>query len=122
MSYPFRSQYQYDRTPGRRRVVITGLGAVSAAGVGVKPLWESLLANRGSVGRVTRYESSGMPITIAGEVRDFDATRYIPATLKPKRMARHTQFAVIAAQEALADAVHRAVRRGRGGRLLDGHE
>ena len=104
MSYPFRSQYQYDHVPGRRRVVITGLGAVSAAGVGVKPLWESLLANRGSVGRITRYKSDGMPITIAGEVRDFDAARYIPAALKPKRMARHTQFAVIAAQEALADA------------------
>lgn len=104
MSYPFRSQYQYDRMPSRRRVVLTGLGAVSAAGVGVKPLWESLLAGRGSVRRITRYRSDGLPITIGGEVHDFDATRYIPAGLKPKRMARHTQFAVVAAQEALADA------------------
>lgn len=104
MNHPFRSQYQYDRTPSRRRVVITGLGAVSAAGVGVKPLWESLLAGRGSVGEVTLYKSEGMPVSIAGEVRNFDPTRYIAPALKPKRMARHTQFAVVAAQEALADA------------------
>lgn len=104
MSYPFRSQYQYDRVPSRRRVVITGLGAVSAAGVGVKPLWEALLAGRSCIGPVTRFKTEGMPITIAGEVKDFDAGRYIPATLKPRRMARHTQFAVIAACEALADA------------------
>ena len=47
-----------------------------------------------------------MPITFAGEVKDFDAARYIDASLRPKRMARHTQFAVIAAREALA-AGHR---------------
>ena len=104
MSYPYQSRLQYDRIPGRRRVVITGIGAVSAAGVGVKPLWESLLAGRGSVGRVTHYNAEGLPISIAGEVRDFDPASYIPAALKPKRMARHTQFAVVAAQEAVADA------------------
>ncbi len=90
--------------PVRRRVVITGIGAVSAAGVGVKALWDSLLAGRGSVGRVTLYKPEGMPVSIAGEVRNFDPSSYIPAALKPKRMARHSQFAVVATQEALADA------------------
>ena len=104
MSDRFTSQYQYDRVPSRRRVVITGLGAVSAAGVGVKSLWESLLACRSSVGPITLYKAEGLPVTYGGQVRDFEPTKYIASTLKPKRMARHTQFAVVAAQEALADA------------------
>ena len=104
MSYPFRSQYQYDRVPSRRRVVITGLGAVSAAGVGVKPLWEAVLANRSCVGPITLFKSVGLPVTYGGQVRDFEPIRYIPAALRPKRMARHTQFAVVAAQEAIADS------------------
>ncbi len=85
-------------------MVITGLGAVSAAGVGVKPLWESLLAGKSSVGPITLYRAEGLPVTYGGQVRDFEPAKYIPAALKPKRMARHTQFAVIAAQEALADS------------------
>lgn len=104
MSYPYRDQYQYDRVPSRRRVVITGLGAVSAAGVGVKPLWEALLSGKSCIGPLTRIKPEGMPISIAGEVRDFDPAKYLNPALRPKRMARHTQFAVVAAQEALADA------------------
>ena len=95
---------QYDPLPSRRRVVITGIGAVSAAGVGAQTLWEAMLAGRGCVGMITQYDSAGLPITIGGEVKDFDATKYIAAAIKPKRMARHAQFAVVAAQEALADA------------------
>ncbi len=104
MSYPHRSHFQYDRTPSRRRVVITGVGAVSAAGVGVKPLWDALLAGRSCVGPITLYKVEGLPVRYGGQVPDFEPAKYIPAALRPKRMARHTQFAVIAAQEALADA------------------
>ena len=85
-------------------MVITGLGAVSAAGVGVKPLWEALLACRSCVGPITLYKVEGVPVRYGGQVPDFEPAKYISAVLRPKRMARHTQFAVIAAQEALADA------------------
>ena len=46
MNYPYRSHFQYDQAPGRRRVVVTGLGAVSAAGVGAKALWDALMEGR----------------------------------------------------------------------------
>lgn len=104
MNYPHRSHFQYDRVPSRRRVVITGIGAVSAAGIGAKVLWDALLAGLSCVGPITRYNPDGALAAIGGEVRDFDPARYIDAILRPKRMARHTQFAVIAAKEALNDA------------------
>ncbi len=103
MSYPYRSQYQYDRVPGRRRVVVTGMGAVSAAGVGTKALWDALLAGRSCIGRISQ-PAAGLPISVAGEVRDFDATRHIEAWQRPRRMGRVMQFAVAAGREAFLSA------------------
>ncbi len=104
MNYPFSSQYQYDRLPQRRRVVITGMGAVSAAGVGTKALWDALLEGRSCIGRITQPVAHGLPISVAGEVKNFDPTRHIESWQRPKRMGRVTQFAVAATREALRDA------------------
>lgn len=87
-----------------RRVVITGVGAVSAAGVGMPALWQALLEGRSGIGPITLFDPSGGPSRIAGEVKNFDPVKLIDARLKPKRLARQAQFALVAAAEAAEDA------------------
>ena len=91
------------RSPSRR-VVVTGLGALSAAGLTKEALWESLLAGRSGIGPVTRFDASGMSSRIAGEVKDFDPVAMIDPALKPRRMSRQTQLGVVAAMQAIEDA------------------
>jgi len=88
----------------RRRVVVTGLGALSAAGLTKEALWESLLAGRSGIGPVTHFDSTGMSSRIAGEVKGFEALKIIDPALKPRRMSRQTQLGVVAAMQALEDA------------------
>ena len=91
------------RSPSRR-VVVTGLGALSAAGLTKEALWESLLAGRSGIGPVTRFDASGMSSRIAGEVKDFNPIHTIDPALKPRRMSRQTQLGVAAAMQAIKDA------------------
>ena len=86
-----------------RRVVITGLGAVTPLGLSVAETWEGLLAGRSGVATITQFDASTYPIRIAGEVKGFDPTRYINFK-EARRMARCSQFAVAAGLEAMADA------------------
>ena len=88
----------------RNRVVITGMGVVAPNGIGLEPFWESLLAGRSGVGPITLFDASDLKSRIAGEVKNFDPFDYIEPELKPKRMARHTQFAYAATVMALQDA------------------
>ncbi|HWM23623.1 MAG TPA: beta-ketoacyl-[acyl-carrier-protein] synthase family protein [Chthoniobacterales bacterium] len=88
----------------RNRVVITGMGVVAPNGIGLEAFWKSLLAAKSGVGPITLFDASNFNSRIAGEVKDFDPFDYIEAELKPKRMARHTQFAYAAAMMALTDA------------------
>ncbi|MER3468395.1 MAG: beta-ketoacyl-[acyl-carrier-protein] synthase II, partial [Thermoflexus sp.] len=84
-------------------MVITGMGALSPLGLSVPELWEGLLAGRSGIGPITQFDASGLPVRIAGEVKGFDPT----VALSPKearRMARCSQFAVVAALEAVRDA------------------
>lgn len=85
-------------------MVVTGLGALSAAGLTKEALWESLLAGRSGIGPVTRFDASGMSSRIAGEVKDFYPLQTIDPALKPRRMSRQTQLGVVAAMQAIADA------------------
>jgi beta-ketoacyl-acyl-carrier-protein synthase II len=87
---------------GRPRVVITGLGSVTALG-SVKSLWEGLKAGRSGVRRVETIPIEHVPVKIAGEVRDFDPTLYIDRK-EARRMGRASHFAVAAASMALEDA------------------
>jgi len=89
--------------PEDRRVVITGMGALSPLGLDVRSFWEGLIAGRSGIGPITQFDASGLPVRIAGEVKGFDPT----VVLSPKearRMARCSQFAVVAAWEAVRDA------------------
>jgi 3-oxoacyl-[acyl-carrier-protein] synthase II len=88
----------------RNRVVITGMGILAPNGIGNEEFWESLVAGRSGIGPITLFDASDLKSRIAGEVKDFDPHNYIEAELKPKRMARHTQFAYAATMMALEDA------------------
>lgn len=88
----------------RNRVVVTGMGVLAPNGIGLKAFWTSLLAGESGIGPITLFDASGFKSRIAGEVKDFNVFDYIEPEVKPKRMARHTQFAYIAAMMALKDA------------------
>ncbi|MER7394198.1 ketosynthase chain-length factor [Streptomyces sp. NPDC000151] len=89
---------------GRRRpAVVTGLGVVAPTGIGVRDHWNSVLAGKSALGRITRFDPSTYPVRVAGEVPDFEAREQIPRSLV-SRTDRYTHFALAAAQAALADA------------------
>jgi 3-oxoacyl-[acyl-carrier-protein] synthase II len=89
-----------------RRVVITGLGPVSALGQGVGPTWESVIAGRAAVAPIAAFDATGFAARIAGEVRDFDIKRFVPKSYRKatKVMARDIELAVAAADFAARDA------------------
>jgi 3-oxoacyl-[acyl-carrier-protein] synthase II len=87
---------------GRPRVVITGLGAVTALGP-VKTLWDSLKAGRSGIRHIETIPIDHVPVQIGGEVRDFDPTKYIERK-EARRMGRASHFAVAGAKMALDDA------------------
>jgi 3-oxoacyl-[acyl-carrier-protein] synthase II len=86
-----------------KRVVVTGLGAVTPVGLDAPSTWAAMLEGQSGVGKVTLFDASEYPVQIAGEVKGFDATGRIEAK-ELRRMDRYTQLGVIAAQEAFADA------------------
>ena len=88
----------------RNRVVITGMGVLAPNGIGLEAFWDSLLNGRSGIGRITLFDPSNLKSQIAGEVKNFNPSEYIEPELKPKRMARHTQFAYAATMMALQDA------------------
>lgn len=87
----------------RRRVVVTGLGIVSPVGNTVKEAWANITSGRSGIGAITRFDASGFPVRIAGEVRGFDVSAY----LSPKEARRYDLFihyGLAAASDALRDA------------------
>jgi 3-oxoacyl-[acyl-carrier-protein] synthase II len=84
-------------------VVVTGLGAVSPCGHDVASTWDAMVHARSGIGPVTKFDASGLPSAIAGEVRGFDAAARFGAKAA-KRLGIFQQFALAAADEALADA------------------
>jgi 3-oxoacyl-[acyl-carrier-protein] synthase II len=87
----------------RRRVVVTGLGLVTPLGIGVDANWAGLSAGRSGIGRITRFDASQLPARVAGEIRDFDAERFIERR-DIKKTDIFIQYAVAAAQMAFDDA------------------
>jgi 3-oxoacyl-[acyl-carrier-protein] synthase II len=86
-----------------KRVVVTGLGAVSPLGIGVPALWEGLVAGRSGVRRVQHFDTDNLLVKIAAEVPDFDPKAFIDAKAV-RRMDRFAHFAIAATREALDDA------------------
>jgi 3-oxoacyl-[acyl-carrier-protein] synthase II len=87
-----------------RRVVITGIGVVSAAGIGREPYWEHLTAGRSGIGVSTNLDLNGFPSRLVAEVKGFDPRRLVAQRKAVKVMCREIQFAVGATQLALEDA------------------
>jgi 3-oxoacyl-[acyl-carrier-protein] synthase II len=86
-----------------RRVVITGLGAVTPLGLDVEETWAALCAGRSGVGPITRFDTTDFPVTIAGEVKGFDPARYIDKK-EVKKMDTFIHYALAAGQMAVADS------------------
>ena len=87
----------------RRRVVVTGLGIVSPVGIGIETSWSSILAGRSGIGPVTRFDASGFPVRIAGEVRDFDVSKWLSAK-EARRYDTFVHYGLVAAMDAIRDA------------------
>jgi 3-oxoacyl-[acyl-carrier-protein] synthase II len=86
----------------RKRVVITGLGIVSAIGIGKEAYWDSLRAARSGIRKITSFDVSSYPCQIAGEIEGFDPIDFMP-TQVARRIDRFAQLAVAAARLAVGD-------------------
>ena len=87
----------------KRRVVVTGLGAITPLGLTADEFWTNLLAGRSGIGPMTLCDPTDYPCRIAGQADDFDPSAYI-GTREARRMARFSQLAVAAAMQAVEDA------------------
>jgi len=88
---------------GRRRVVVTGLGAVTPVGNNREDFWRRLTAGESGIAPITAFDASDFITRIAGEVKEFKPEELI-GRKEARRMDRFTQFAFVAAREAIADA------------------
>ncbi len=87
----------------RRRVVVTGLGAITPVGVGVAETWQNIVAGKSGIGRITRFDPSPFACQVAGEVNGFDVTQYLPPK-DARRMDRFVHFGLVAGMEAFKDS------------------
>lgn len=87
----------------KKRVVITGIGAITPVGNTVDEYWNSLKEGKHGFGPITQFDASAYKCKLVGEVKNFVAKDYIDSK-SARRMARFTQFAVKATQEAMADS------------------
>lgn len=87
----------------KRKVVVTGLGIVTAAGLDIKSFWDSVLLCRSGIKRIRRIDTSDFPVKIAAEIDNFNPAVFLIGE-KIGRMDRFSQFAMVAATEALRDS------------------
>ena len=87
----------------RRRVVITGLGAVTPVGLTAEESWQAIRNGVCGIAPITHYDAAGRKVKLAAEVKGFDPEALL-GRQEARRMGRFTQFAVVAARQALADA------------------
>lgn len=88
---------------GKKRVVITGMGAISPLGIGVKETWQSAIEGKSGIDRISQFDASSFPVQIAGEVKGFDPSKYIEAK-EIKKMDRFIHFAVASSIMAVEDS------------------
>ena len=84
----------------RRRVVVTGLGIVAPVGIGVTESWASIVAGKSGISRITRFDAAAFSSQIAGEVRGFDVSRYLPSK-EARRMDTFIHYGMAAGIEAI---------------------
>ena len=87
----------------RRRVVVTGLGIIAPVGIGIDAAWSAILAGQSGIGPITRFDASTFPSRIAGEVKDFDVTKYLSGK-EARRYDTFIHFGLVATMEAVKDA------------------
>ncbi len=87
----------------KRRVVITGLGAVTSIGIGKEDFWQGLVEPRNGVGPVEQFDASEMPVRFAGEVKNFDPSSIL-SSKEIRHLDRFSQFALSCAQQAFDDS------------------
>ena len=87
----------------QRRVVITGLGQISPVGNDVETAWQNLLAGKSGIDRITKFDASDVSCQIAGEVKDFDISQYLPAK-EARRMDSFIHYGIAGALQAIKDA------------------
>lgn len=87
----------------KRRVVITGLGVVSPVGIGVQASWSDLIAGKSGITKITKFDASNFSSQIAGEVKGFDVSQYLPAK-EARRMDTFIQYGLAAGIEAFKDS------------------
>ncbi|WP_308782438.1 beta-ketoacyl-ACP synthase II [uncultured Blautia sp.] len=87
----------------KRRVVVTGLGAVTPIGNSVQEFWEGIREGKTGIGPITRFDAGEYKVRLVAEVRDFDPKKYMEPKMV-RRMAPFAQYAVAAAKEAFEDA------------------
>ena len=86
-----------------RRVVVTGLGIVCPVGIGVPTAWDNILAGRSGITQITRFDASAFPSRIAGEVKDFDVSKFLSAK-EARRYDTFIHYGLVATMEAIRDA------------------
>jgi len=87
----------------KRRVVITGMGVISPIGLDLAENWQSILAGKCGIVRITQFDATGYPATIAGEVKGFDVTQFMTEK-EARRMDRFVQLGMAAGIQAVKDA------------------
>ncbi len=87
----------------RRRVVITGIGAITPIGSGADGLWDGVIANRSAVRTIDRFDANPFPSRIAAQVDDFDPADHLDAR-RARRLDRFSAMSVIASRMAFEDA------------------
>ena len=88
----------------RRRVVVTGLGAVTPLGNDASQTWEGAIQGRSGIAKITHFDASNFPSQIAGEVKNFDFSPWVRKNPKLKWVMSNTKFALSACDEAIEDS------------------
>jgi 3-oxoacyl-[acyl-carrier-protein] synthase II len=83
--------------------VVTGLGIVSPVGTGVGEAWQNIVEGKSGITRITHFDPAALACQVAGEVKNFDVTQYLPAK-DARRMDRFIHFGLVAGMEAIKDA------------------
>lgn len=87
----------------KRRVVVTGIGTINPIGHNVEETWKSIEEGRCGIAPISLFDTKDMKVTLAGEVKDFDVTKYIDKK-EAKKMDRFIQMGMIASHEAMLDS------------------
>jgi 3-oxoacyl-[acyl-carrier-protein] synthase II len=87
----------------RRRIAVTGLGIVSPVGIGVADAWAAIVAGRSGIARITRFDPTHFPSQIAGEVKDFDVSKWLSGK-EARRYDTFIHYGLVAAMEAVHEA------------------